>query len=370
MKNLLVTGTYRSGTTLLQKMLDVHPDMGVIFQPALPLFKRIYQKFAEENLGHSIGDLPLGLRYHIAAEEDGYLDMLDHIIFDQDTIREIIAEIGVTYSTDLADGTKNFPKGEFLTILANTLMPGPASVVLVDFFKAISLYRNTGKTVYVGFKEVYVEWLVPPLLKLFGNEFKVVTSLRDPRGILASRNYGSYASEARGFRHPLLFLAEMWRTSARYHHQFEKQFPGQIISFRFENMVSDLTKTSGDIARHLELDECKAMSDPFAYRNEDGELWKKNTSHNSITNKNSATRWKDLVPNQVLGALEFLCWLEMPTTGYVPSRSFEQAQQDFLSYSEDSSANVPWTRTKDFELDKRRRKMEIHRVNFGLDASL
>jgi hypothetical protein len=363
MKNILVTGTYRSGTTLLQKMLDVHPNLEVAFQPALPVFKKIYQQYLNiQGEGDNV-DVPLGLKYHDPLQTTDFTDVLNQIDFDQENIEDLLRETADIYSSDLADGDKNFPTQEFLTILKATLTPGPASNIIAEFVKAIAAYRVSKKAIYVGFKEVYIECFIPQLINCFRDDFKVVATLRDPRGILASRNYGSYASEARGYRHPLLFLTTMWRTSARYHHEFQTLYPGKVLSLKFEDMVSDLNRTATLVSKHLGIDDCAAMSDPSAYRCEDGDLWKKNTSHSAAKNQDSTSKWRDLVPDTAIGAVEFLCWSEMLMVGYAPSRSLDQAKKDFEAFLEDISMTVPWTRTNEFLLDGNRKQLEIRRVD-------
>jgi hypothetical protein len=362
MKNILVTGTYRSGTTLLQKMLDVHPNLEIAFQPALPLFKNIYRRHLNIQGEGSNEDVPLGLQYHDPLQTNEFTNVLNQIAFDHADIDELLRETADIYSSDLADGEKNFPTQEFLDILKATLTPGPTSKIVTDFFNAIATYRASKDAIYIGFKEVYIECFIPQLIECYGDNFKVIATLRDPRGILASRNYGSYASEARGYRHPLLFLTKMWRTSARYHHTFQKLYPGQILSLKFEDMVSDLNRTATLVSKHLDIEDCATMSDPSAYRCEDGDLWKKNTSHSSAKNQESTSKWKELVPDTAIGAVEFLCWSEMLMVGYVPGRELDQAEKDFKAFSEEISMTVPWTRTNEFLLDRDRKQLEIHRV--------
>src|SRR6478735_9253841 len=49
MCNLFITGTYRSGTTLLQKLINGHPSANIFSQPCAPLFFEAKNKFYLKN---------------------------------------------------------------------------------------------------------------------------------------------------------------------------------------------------------------------------------------------------------------------------------------------------------------------------------
>ncbi|MBT2787315.1 MULTISPECIES: sulfotransferase [unclassified Halomonas] len=147
---LFITGMMRSGTTLLQKVLDCHPDLSVSYQLYTDNFVEVVKRFhAEKNIQ----------AYHVF---NNYSD-----------------PIGYSFS--------ELQKWLDSNIKVEDLLPADVS----------------------GDKEVLVEEFVPFLLS---HGIKCINVVRDPRDMIASMSFGN-GEVYTGSERPVLFDLRNWRKS-------------------------------------------------------------------------------------------------------------------------------------------------------------
>ena len=87
---------------------------------------------------------------------------------------------------------------------------------------------------HIGFKEVWTNEMVAPFLRSFKGSKSIVIT-RDPRSILASRN-------AMLQKYPPIFVARQWRKSIFIENFLKENFKNQILSVRYEDLISNKKK--------------------------------------------------------------------------------------------------------------------------------
>lgn len=358
---LVITGAYRSGTTLLQKMLDAHPDCAVAAQPALPIF-RIFRDILHRS-GMPVSDPAgaLGISFKAPA---GTLDTAMKLTqAGPDDIANMNRDVARLTQSLRDSGTDDaFPKS-YEDALRQHLSPGSLLHVFECLLDALEDYRFRGQPRHwLGFKDLYLEELLHPLL-VASSDLRVIHIVRDPRAVLASRNFGRYADAYKGPRlHPLLYVARLWQTSVQWRQVLRARNAGRVLALHYEWVSRDLVKAAEEIGAFLGLEKAHVMADERNWRNESGGVWTGNSSHGGAHEEKP--RWQSLVPTEAIGALEFLCRDEMEAEGYSPSQSPDQQLHAFRAYTEAEADLLPWTRQPGLILDERekRRLLEFRRT--------
>ncbi len=364
-RGLILCGTYRSGTTLLQKMVDAHPQCEVVMQPCLPFFKTL-QGLKMGGGFTDIGEQPLGIGEDEAATgaSEGYFDAA----FDADRIDALVSGIGEALSGHRKEGD-DVPAAAFVESLRRELQPGSAVSVLSDITDAVQEYRSSTACRYSGFKELYIDEYLEGIIRLSPRDFRILHLIRDPRAIVASRNFGAYRNEGDApTDHPLLLIIKMWRTSVRCRTDLAKRFPRAFLPLKYEDLVRDRAQTARDICDFLALDDYSAMLDDASLRSENGTGWRPNTSFGDDHDPSKLLdKWNELLPQETIGAVEFLCRKEMAAMGYPCTLSESEQMACFDAYREDVTTLLPWTRIPGLLLDDVEKSREIAR-NSGNEA--
>ena len=353
-RSLILCGTYRSGTNLLQKIINAHPMCDIVMQPCLPFFKTLQQRHAD-----SAGQ-PLGV-----AGDDPFSPQESERFtgtFDADALAKLISELDEAL-TEHREAGDDVPSRLFHDSLVRCLAPGNPASVLSGIIDAVQDYRSNPDCRYAGFKEQYIDGFLEDVIRLSPRDYRILHLMRDPRAILASRNYGAYRLEgAAASQHPLLMVVKMWRTSQRCRDRLRKKYPENFLPLRYEDLVTERSKTVGEIADFLDLQEHAAMLDEDNLRLEDGSNWKPNTSFGADHDPSrSRDQWKELLPPETIGVVEFLCRNEMAAMGYACTLSEDEQLSHLRSYQEDECHLLPWTRISGLLLDEGEKDRQIER---------
>jgi len=140
---LFVTGTMRTGGSLLINLLSAHPKL-LILNERVHFFRFVYQRYNPlnlENLDYLLNDQRLRLKYRKGID------------LNVDLLRKKITHAGITY--------KNI-YSEFM-----------------DYFR-----NESGKEIWGEFAGL--QWREVPIFLDFFSEGKVIHTYRDPRGVFAS----------------------------------------------------------------------------------------------------------------------------------------------------------------------------------------
>ncbi len=301
---LFVTGMFRSGTTLLSRILDVHRNIALPYDPYFPFFKSLRNKKAEQVGIEVKRDEPL---------DDYYFSTQDLRLFEA-----------------IQDGDLNVPlcPNELERLKGDIYQHGqdysPRIVMHIEqvsgrtyrdlFMSLLSIIeKHCGKQDlrYVGFKEVWTDEFIPALIKTFP-EIKIIQVLRDPRAVCASKNYSKAA-------YPWLFLIRQWRKHASLFWYYGKRFNKNVLSIKYEELISSPHSTICKICNFLEIPYLEEMLDPKNYKDGMGNPWLQNTSYadkKQAFNTNSIYRWKEVLNQEERRYIELLCFPEMLLNGY------------------------------------------------------
>jgi SAM-dependent methyltransferase len=353
-RGLIICGTYRSGTNLLQKLINAHPLCNVVMQPCLPFFKTLQRRQIEGD------DQPMG----IGGDDPAMRMDTEYFtgVFDADALTSLISDIenGLQEQREAGD---DVPGPEFHDCLVRQMAPGNPVSVLSGIIDAVQAYRSGTNCRYAGFKEQYIDEFLEDIIRLSPRDYRILHLTRDPRAILASRNYGAYRQEGEApTQHPLLMVVKMWRTSQRYKMHLQSACPESFLPLKYEDLILDRPTILAKAAEFLELEDHTMMLDETNLRLEDGNGWKPNTSfgpdHDPVK---SREKWKELLPPETIGVMEFLCRNEMEAMGYACTVS-EETQLAYLhSYREDENSLLPWTRMAGLLLDDKEKARQIER---------
>ena len=203
MRYVFISGMFRSGTTLMARMLSAHPEIAVASDPSLPLFK-FFRSYLYKKVGIEIPyNYPLE-DYYFSRKYLDYLDILTHANLSEyieeghlPLLKEEIKKYSEPYAPRVVDKLDYLLGTTFAELL----------VSLLDIIHDV--YMSMGKTPkVVGIKEVWANEFILPLHNTYDN-FLFIEIVRDPRAVSASKN-------VQDDKYPWLFLARQWRKLATF----------------------------------------------------------------------------------------------------------------------------------------------------------
>ena len=343
MKYLFISGMFRSGTTFLARMLNVHGKIACASDPMRPLFNSYRYDLASEEYRRTHGrfdplddyfmrDVPL-LKKILES------DFENRIGTDSESLTQRVREAAMPYSGRWARSLES--------------MEGVAlySDMLRRYLDIVEESYGRGKeTEYVAFKEVWCNEFAAPFLNAFGDDSRVILMLRDPRAVTAS-NFAS------GEKYPVLFLARQWRKLAFVSALLKERYSDSILLLRYEDLVSQPEENIRRICNFLDIPYDENMLDITLYRDGDGRAWKKNTHYGNDGNpyridSSNIERWRVSLREDVVESLELVCADWMERFGY------ERVCDDGRIRELESIARVEreeqaeWIRRFDFEGDE------------------
>jgi len=300
--DLLVTGCYRSGTTLLEKLLHQHPEVCVASQPYPPLWFVTKQRLLDHEGLDRRYPLEHGfLERHITpAALHAFLDRHRFAAADVASLFELLADYGEgLWTPEVLDLEPQVAPDHWLGIARqlNRLLAG-------------RLGRPTAR--WVGSKEILCEEYAPYLVQ---HGYRVLVILRDPRAMIASLDYRR-RDNATGHHRPILYSLRLWRKSVAYALAWQEH-PG-FGWVRYEDLVDDPARTLDALFRWLGLDPLPSTALSAGIRDQRGALWRGNSSfadHSGVS-RGTATRYLELLPQAVQAYIEALCEPELRALGY------------------------------------------------------
>lgn len=315
---LFVTGMFRSGTTLIARMLASHPALAFASDPYAPLFKAIRNAVAARRAVESFNeDAPLD-DYYFDADKLALLDAVRGVdltslaVFDDlASLRGRIAGHGRAYSPLIAPLLDRLEGDSFAELIASGL-------------RLVAEAYGHGGEKAVGIKEVWTGEFVWPLLAGFADARAIVV-VRDPRAVAASKN-------VRNEKYPWLFLARQWRklTALAWLAAHDPGLCGRVRLIRYEDLVERPEESIRDLCQSADIAYEHRLTNPDQYRDGKGEPWFQNSSHFSQIqgfNTGSMTRWRGVLDEDQTRFVEAICWPEMLLLGY-PLERFDPERFD------------------------------------------
>jgi hypothetical protein len=326
---VFVTGMARSGTTLVDKLISLHPAARVLSQP-LPL---LYVAVKREFLSRTGRLTTLARRYPLAdmewenhyppAELAGFLDGF-HL--EEEFCREVLLQ-QVPY-----DG--QYTKlGDPLALLS-AHEPAP----LADFVARYVDHSLPRPEVRVrGSKEAICEEFVPYLA---GRGVRVILVVRDPRDVLASLDHGA-GRRFGGLRKPLLFNLRHWRKSVAV--ALAHASRPEVTVLRYEDLVGAPAAAVGRLSAFLGLEPLPEQRFREPLVAQDGVVWPGNSSHGrrpTIGDRGAAAARHPL-PREEDRFVQAVCYAEMGCLGYRLDIGPEDVPQILDAYLESAPLERP-----------------------------
>ncbi len=268
MRNLLIVGVGRSGTSLLQSMLAAHA--GIVMMPETSFIRR-------------------------------YL------------VRNI-------WPTNPVDGLENLSRDDYLkrwerdgTMPVLDSISGSEGRLIKVYRAAVENYgeRNSAGTVaYVGDKDPKMIEVLPHLNDII-SDYKVVHIIRDPRDVLLSKNKAAW-SQGQSMLKKLVANAAQLRIVNAF-----KRTNRNLIEVKYEELLIEPEKVLADICQFLEIDYDPQMLNFQGKARElvssDEMSWKKETMGPLL--KTNFSKWREELTVEQCDLIEKCCGLAMAKGG-------------------------------------------------------
>jgi hypothetical protein len=281
---ILLTGVYRSGTSILHQIVNAHPQVSLVYD-AIKFLRFVVDRFApiEENWEQALEETHLRLTQRWQMP------------FDLDNAKVELFSL---------------PKVE-------------AQDLYYAIMKAVDPELKSNTKVRWGEKNAMVWTKVPDFLRLFP-EGQVIHIIRDPRDVVAS--YKKMTNEIGKTYLDGAFncLHAMNAIQAYSQCYSEKQF--RFI--RLEDLVSNPEDQARELCKFLDLPESNAMIQYENYRDKQGKTWQ----HNSAFTGSSAgifseTNRRSNLTDEELFLVELIAGQKMLEFGYEPSGNLPSISQ-------------------------------------------
>lgn len=235
---ILITGVYRSGTTLISRMLNNHPDLSVTYD--------------------SVHYLRLSIdRFRPVHEPENY--------------RALVAETAARVS-------KRWERQIDLSAVTRFLDGADRVDDAVIYHRLMTELLVDGHDMEWGEKTMLVWTRVPDFLGMFPNG-RVVHVIRDPRDVLASNREVTYEKGLRYLDAAFACLHSM-RHGLEYRACLD---PGNYYLLRYEDLVGDPEGELRRLANDFELAYAEEMLDTRDFTERNGRRWTGNSAYRATT---------------------------------------------------------------------------------------
>lgn len=315
---VFVSGMFRSGTTLLARMLNAHPAISFASDPLRPM----------------INSFRSDVLYSKRTNNARYAPLNDYFL-SRDDLHSIL-------NASLAQPFRG-SSTELLSLLKSSALPySPLWAKNLDESLNFSLYTelleyalNLIKQSYpandhrvTGFKEVWATEFCGPLLSTLKNS-KAIIIIRDPRAIVASKN-----STVEPY--PIFFMARQWRKISFISEFLKANFQHQTLVIRYEDLITDPESTSIKMCKFIGIEFDDSIIDTGSLTDGEGKHWQQNSSYSykdrSSFQKQSIDAWKTKIGPEHTHLTELICGDWMNALGYDRLHS----NSDLLSISTNS----------------------------------
>jgi len=305
------SGMFRSGTTLLARILNTHSQITFAADIMLELFRYFRNEFYQQNnvkipksnypIEHNFKSKNIKLKKQI---ENSNLDLNIKFI-DSKELFERTKNYSSIHSEMFSETLDSLTGNNFLNIFNKLLMN-----IHVSYSKPNSRV--------LGFKTVWCDQFVPVFLNQFSKKGKAIFVLRDPRAVIAS-NYvkGEH-------RYPLEFLIRHWRKSVCYailYNKIDYRFSNRTLIVKYEDLIGNPKIEIKKILDFIGLSFEQELLDPTQYKDGQNKQWEQNTSYDDPSlklNTENIKKWENALPDNVKKFIEFSCLPEMLLLGYNP----------------------------------------------------
>ena len=338
---------FRSGTTLMARMINSHPNICLASDPYAPIFKCYRNEIASNisNIKFELND-PL----HDYFNDENQMKVFNEIqkkTFDIPLFVHNIKEIRNLISMHAK------PYSPLIIPFLNKLNGVTYKELIDSGIKIIQKAYGKGNDDWIGIKEVWTNEFSPHFLKSFKSS-KVILINRDPRAVVAS----NFSTKTR--RYPFLFLCRHWRKLSDLSFKYKRLYPNNVLVLKFEDVVSNPVNISKKICAFLEIPYYESISNIKEFKDGSNNNWTQNSSYNISErkfNQKSLEKWKEILnPNQIK-YIETLCIKNMDSLGYEPYFSInkEEMINSINIFTEEERGIAEWIRKynySDYDAEK------------------
>lgn len=317
MASVFVTGLYRSGTTLLEKIISNHKDAKIASQPFPYLYfqlKNDYYTTLGITRRYPLDDLFLEDAY----TDHDFLEFLQNKSYDRSELQRVFEDMKDYFgqwTPELKITNMNLSGGTLENIFRS---------IMIDFGRLFPHPLSV-----LGTKEILCEEFIPYFLS---KDIKVLHIIRDPRDVLVSvsSERGQYYT---GRVRPTLFTIRAWRKSVSYFCLCRANPQYKMI--RFRDLVTDFGNVIQDIFRFLEISP--QVLNESVIKDQFGRDWYGNSSFTARKGIDTT------VIDGYLSKLDFdqkcyiekLCYPELRLLGFTLDRKIEDIMEyDLSNYRE------------------------------------
>jgi hypothetical protein len=235
---VLVVGSMRSGTTLLNRMLDAHPQVAMIYHPT---------RFFESTRG--------------LRDDAGVGGFLDAFRGQYGFFGRLGADVQARCEEALGMLPAAASKGEIYRALTRSLVDKRGADLVGE--------KYAGR----GAELLPFRTLLP--------DGKMIMVVRDPRDVLLSnkKRVEQEADMENYWAGAHLMVVDDWSALAVLHRSLDQIQGGAYLQVRYEDLVGEPEPTARRICTFLGVPFAPEMIASGALRHEDGRPWKANTSH-------------------------------------------------------------------------------------------
>ena len=329
--NFLVSGMFRSGTTMFARMLHANPNIVCASDPFAPIFKSYRNTIAQD----MIQDFDI-----FSPLNDYYFDKSQNSLFQE--LQRKNFDVAITEQE--IERVKGLIKGHCklyspkISLFLDVLEGKNYKQVFDSAFEIIRSSYGKGDNAVVGFKEVWVDEFASHFNEMKkGN--KVIHIVRDPRSVVAS----NFASEA---RYPLLFLIRQWRKLASIA-WLNSRDNENFLLVRFEDLLKEPERVTRVICDFLGVKFHSNMVNPESFKDGDGNSWSQNSSYKNKGgqkfNSQALDKWKYTLDERITNFIEKFCFFEMELLNYEFSTDgvFDD-DEGLLDYEDDLTKCSEW----------------------------
>lgn len=311
-QDLLISGMFRSGTTLLSRMLSARPEYLIVSDPFVYFFKA-YRDHHLQRAGATGWHPDEPTSDWFLSPHHGALQRILAAGLDEDIPQALLARL----RSDIRAW-----KGEQHPRLCARLeeVEGEtfAEVYRGLIRLAVELYGSEATQV-AGTKLSWCEEFLPALARAFP-EMRFVLLIRDLRAIVASQNSQRGVGEG---KRPLLFYVRHWRKSVAFARRFthgESALSDRVRLVRYEDLVSGPTAALEELCSfaRLRFDPQMVRVEAFRSEGEDG-AWRPNSSYGRPATgiyTASLERWREVLSAAEIDAVNALAGPELALMGY------------------------------------------------------
>ena len=188
----------------------------------------------------------------------------------------------------------------------------------VDYFRA-SLLECLKQSNATGWciKDPRITYHLDDYATHFPNA-KFIILVRDPRAVC--RSYLDRTTFTLGRPTNLIAAAERWSIEAKKQVEFAERHPNRTLFVHYENLITNLGETVREVANFAGLCNQKAMMTYYLRANAGTEVHAGNCNILSPPLKDCIHKWKSTFSSEETAVIESISQKEMASTGYLPSQ--------------------------------------------------